>query len=86
MIMEKEILINQLQLLSGRLKQEQNSEGFWSGRLSSSALSTANCNCCPEKSMGTRLMRNSFNRDLTGYAITLMATEDSEIHLRAKAM
>jgi hypothetical protein len=39
--MENELLIDQLQLLSSSLKQKLNSEGFWSGKLSSSSLSTA---------------------------------------------
>jgi len=39
--MEKEILISQFETLCSRLLGEQNKDGFWSGRLSSSALSTA---------------------------------------------
>jgi len=39
--MEKEILISQFNTLSSRLLDEQNNDGFWIGRLSSSALSTA---------------------------------------------
>jgi squalene-hopene/tetraprenyl-beta-curcumene cyclase len=39
--MERESLQNQMQVLTDRLKREMNSEGFWSGKLSSSALSTA---------------------------------------------
>jgi len=39
--MEKEVLIDQYQILCTHLLKEQNSEGFWSGMLSSSALSTA---------------------------------------------
>jgi squalene-hopene/tetraprenyl-beta-curcumene cyclase len=41
MNMEKEVLIDQYQTLCARLLKEQNSKGFWSGMLSSSALSTA---------------------------------------------
>jgi squalene-hopene/tetraprenyl-beta-curcumene cyclase len=39
--MEKEILESQFNTLCSQLLKEQNKEGFWSGRLSSSALSTA---------------------------------------------
>jgi prenyltransferase beta subunit len=39
--MENDLLKIQLQVLNDRLKKEQNSNGFWSGMLSSSALSTA---------------------------------------------
>jgi hypothetical protein len=39
--MEKEMLESQFIILTDRLKEERNSEGFWSGKLSSSALSTA---------------------------------------------
>ncbi|OFX40034.1 MAG: hypothetical protein A2X03_06855 [Bacteroidetes bacterium GWA2_40_15] len=39
--MERDALKSQMQVLTDRLKKEQNSEGFWSGMLSSSALSTA---------------------------------------------
>jgi small redox-active disulfide protein 2 len=41
MIMEKEMLENQYRILTDRLKEERNTTGFWSGKLSSSALSTA---------------------------------------------
>jgi squalene-hopene/tetraprenyl-beta-curcumene cyclase len=41
LIMENDLLKIQLQVLNDRLKKEQNSNGFWSGMLSSSALSTA---------------------------------------------
>lgn len=41
MNMEKELLNRQFQTLCSRLKEEQNDNGFWSGMLSSSALSTA---------------------------------------------
>lgn len=64
MIMEKETLINQLQLLSGRLKQEQNTEGFWSGRLSSSALSTATAIVALKingNNTDTKLIQSGFN-------------------------
>jgi squalene-hopene/tetraprenyl-beta-curcumene cyclase len=39
--MEKDLLITQFKTLSERLLKEQNDDGFWTGRLSSSALSTA---------------------------------------------
>jgi len=39
--MEKEMLESQFRILTDRLKEEINAEGFWSGKLSSSALSTA---------------------------------------------
>jgi len=39
--MEKEILGIQLRILTDRLINEQNADGFWTGKLSSSALSTA---------------------------------------------
>lgn len=46
MIMEKKTLENQLGTLGAQLKSELNSEGFWSGKLSSSALSTATAIVC----------------------------------------
>jgi squalene-hopene/tetraprenyl-beta-curcumene cyclase len=39
--MEKDLLRSQLKTLNERLLKEQNEDGFWTGKLSSSALSTA---------------------------------------------
>jgi hypothetical protein len=39
--MEKEMLESQFRILTDRLREERNTTGFWSGKLSSSALSTA---------------------------------------------
>ncbi len=39
--MQQDHLEKQLSALTSQLIREQNSEGFWTGRLASSALSTA---------------------------------------------
>jgi hypothetical protein len=41
LIMDIDVLMIQFKTLNDKLKEEQNSDGFWTGKLSSSALSTA---------------------------------------------
>jgi prenyltransferase beta subunit len=62
--MEKEILRTQFVLLKERLLNEQNDDGFWKGRLSSSALSTATAIVALKingKSEDESLVRSGFN-------------------------